>query len=350
MLEYFISTHGARKGLADTALRTADSGYLTRRLVDVAQELIVREDDCGDGTRGLWLEDVAPDDAGKRTYLETRLVRPGAGRGRHARRRHGARGRHRCSATTSSTPLRDDPEVDRVRVRSVLTCEAELRRLRALLRPSLATGKHDRARRGGRRHRRPVHRRARHPAHHADVPHRRHRRRGHRRRSAPRRRAVRGPQPQGQGHPRPHSGVVRIGEDEGRGRTSRSSATTATRTRYIVPRRSPPRGRRRPGGRGRRRARRGPPGPEGAARDQGRPRDPAVPRRRGPEGVPRPGRVDPRQAHRAHRPPDDRAGSRCRSPATPTSCPASGSTPGSTPTTNRARRRRASARPRAGPS
>ena len=47
VLEYFISTHGARKGLADTALRTADSGYLTRRLVDVAQELIVREDDCG---------------------------------------------------------------------------------------------------------------------------------------------------------------------------------------------------------------------------------------------------------------------------------------------------------------
>ena len=46
-LEYFISTHGARKGLADTALRTADAGYLTRRLVDVAQDLIINEDDCG---------------------------------------------------------------------------------------------------------------------------------------------------------------------------------------------------------------------------------------------------------------------------------------------------------------
>lgn len=46
-LEYFISSHGARKGLADTALRTADSGYLTRRLVDVSQDLIIREDDCG---------------------------------------------------------------------------------------------------------------------------------------------------------------------------------------------------------------------------------------------------------------------------------------------------------------
>ena len=47
VLEYFIATHGARKGLADTALRTADSGYLTRRLVDVSQDVIVREEDCG---------------------------------------------------------------------------------------------------------------------------------------------------------------------------------------------------------------------------------------------------------------------------------------------------------------
>src|SRR5438477_12275581 len=47
VVEYFISTHGARKGLADTALRTADSGYLTRRLEDVAQDVIVREEDCG---------------------------------------------------------------------------------------------------------------------------------------------------------------------------------------------------------------------------------------------------------------------------------------------------------------
>jgi DNA-directed RNA polymerase subunit beta' len=47
VLEYFISTHGARKGLADTALKTADAGYLTRRLVDVAQDVIISEDDCG---------------------------------------------------------------------------------------------------------------------------------------------------------------------------------------------------------------------------------------------------------------------------------------------------------------
>src|SRR3989449_5081269 len=47
VLEYFISTHGARKGLADTALKTADSGYLTRKLVDAAQDVIINEEDCG---------------------------------------------------------------------------------------------------------------------------------------------------------------------------------------------------------------------------------------------------------------------------------------------------------------
>jgi DNA-directed RNA polymerase subunit beta' len=62
VLEYFISTHGTRKGLADTALRTADSGYLTRRLVDVAQDVIVREEDCGT-TNGIWLRDITPERA-----------------------------------------------------------------------------------------------------------------------------------------------------------------------------------------------------------------------------------------------------------------------------------------------
>ena len=57
VLEYFISARGARKGLADTALRTADSGYLTRRLVDVSQDVIIREEDCG-ATKGIWVEDI----------------------------------------------------------------------------------------------------------------------------------------------------------------------------------------------------------------------------------------------------------------------------------------------------
>jgi len=139
VLEYFISTHGARKGLADTALRTADSGYLTRRLVDVAQELIVREEDCGT-TRGIWIEGVVPDTAGRRSYLETR-----------------AYGRILVEAVTlsdkSKVPvgtllsdevveqLRDDDAVDRIRVRSVLTCEAAHGVCAACYGQSLATGK-----------------------------------------------------------------------------------------------------------------------------------------------------------------------------------------------------------------
>lgn len=63
VLEYFISTHGARKGLADTALRTADSGYLTRRLVDVSQDVIIREEDCGT-ERGLKLRIASKDETG----------------------------------------------------------------------------------------------------------------------------------------------------------------------------------------------------------------------------------------------------------------------------------------------
>ncbi|MHB8515197.1 MAG: DNA-directed RNA polymerase subunit beta' [Dehalococcoidia bacterium] len=70
VLEYFISTHGARKGLADTALRTADSGYLTRRLIDVAQDVIILEDDCG--TRmGVWLDQP---DAGMLESFSERIM------------------------------------------------------------------------------------------------------------------------------------------------------------------------------------------------------------------------------------------------------------------------------------
>jgi DNA-directed RNA polymerase subunit beta' len=138
VLEYFISTHGARKGLADTALRTADSGYLTRRLHDVAQELIIREDDCG-STRGRWLEYVGPDTEGKRAYLETSLL-----------------GRLLAEAVTLGNgtelprntdvnqevmeTLRDDPSVTRVRVRTVLACDAEYGVCANCYGRSLATG------------------------------------------------------------------------------------------------------------------------------------------------------------------------------------------------------------------
>src|SRR2546426_3095016 len=69
VLEYFISTHGTRKGLADTALRTADSGYLTRRLVDVAQDVIVREEDCGT-TNGIWVYGINPERAKSEPIFE----------------------------------------------------------------------------------------------------------------------------------------------------------------------------------------------------------------------------------------------------------------------------------------
>ena len=93
-LEYFIATPGARKGLVDTALRTADSGYLTRRLVDVAQELIVREVDCGT-TLGIWVENVEPDTAEHAGPTS----RPSCSAGRCSRdvtlsRRHGAAAQH----------------------------------------------------------------------------------------------------------------------------------------------------------------------------------------------------------------------------------------------------------------
>ncbi len=139
VLEYFISTHGARKGLADTALRTADSGYLTRRLVDVAQELIVREEDCGT-SRGIWLEEVVPDSPGRRSYLETRaygrlLVEPVALADGTV-----------IEAQTLLTDelvdqLRNDPVVERIRTRSVLTCEAPHGVCAACYGQSLATGR-----------------------------------------------------------------------------------------------------------------------------------------------------------------------------------------------------------------
>ncbi|MFQ6122302.1 MAG: DNA-directed RNA polymerase subunit beta', partial [Dehalococcoidales bacterium] len=71
VLEYFISTHGARKGLADTALRTSDSGYLTRRLIDVAQDVIIFEEDCGT-TAGIWISE--PQEKGILPSLAERII------------------------------------------------------------------------------------------------------------------------------------------------------------------------------------------------------------------------------------------------------------------------------------
>ena len=138
VLEYFISTHGARKGLADTALRTADSGYLTRRLVDVAQELIIRIDDCGT-SRGIWLEGMVPDEASRRSYLETRAY------GRVLAEDVNLAGGVIAAGTMLDDDMvariRDDENVDRVRVRSVLTCESEHGVCVTCYGQSLATGR-----------------------------------------------------------------------------------------------------------------------------------------------------------------------------------------------------------------
>ena len=126
MLEYFISTPGARKGLVDTALRTADSGYLTRRLVDVAQELIINEEDPFERSGpvlGLWLEDIGPDTADKRTYLETRLFSRCLAQ--DVELTDGVMEAGRLIGDEEMVILRDDPKVTRVQVLSPLTDNSE---------------------------------------------------------------------------------------------------------------------------------------------------------------------------------------------------------------------------------
>lgn len=123
VLEYFISSHGARKGLADTALRTADSGYLTRRLVDVAQDIIVREHDCGT-TEGIEIEDIK-DGNQIIEKLHERLI------GRYALHDivNPSTGELIVDNDTLITPdIADkiiDAGIDKVEVRSVLECKTK---------------------------------------------------------------------------------------------------------------------------------------------------------------------------------------------------------------------------------
>ncbi len=138
-LEYFIATPGARKGLVDTALRTADSGYLTRRLVDVAQELIIREPDCGSNL-GLWIENVEPDTANRRNHLETKLFGRALSQDVVLADKT-VYPRNMIVGDIEMAALRDDPKVNRVRVRSVVTCDAELGICALCYGRSLATGK-----------------------------------------------------------------------------------------------------------------------------------------------------------------------------------------------------------------
>ncbi len=141
VLEYFISTHGARKGLADTALRTADSGYLTRRLVDVAQEVIIREEDCGTDRSVPARVNVARPDGTvvRHQNVDTSLF------GRVLAEDVKVGGK---KIATAGTELTDelaneviDSGVEEVRIRSVITCEAEVGVCAACYGRSLASGR-----------------------------------------------------------------------------------------------------------------------------------------------------------------------------------------------------------------
>ena len=141
VLEYFISTHGARKGLADTALRTADSGYLTRRLCDVAQDVIIREEDCGTD-RGLTLKIAAKDATGtlvRDDHVETSLF------GRNLAEDVSAGGKVILTAGTDLGDRNIDTlvaaGVEEVKVRSVLTCDSKVGQCAMCYGRSMAAGK-----------------------------------------------------------------------------------------------------------------------------------------------------------------------------------------------------------------
>ncbi|GGJ75239.1 DNA-directed RNA polymerase subunit beta' [Anoxybacillus voinovskiensis] len=138
VLEYFISTHGARKGLADTALKTADSGYLTRRLVDVAQDVIVREDDCGTD-RGMLVRALT-DGTEVIVKLEERLV------GRYARKtiKHPETGeiivRENEMITEDTANAIIKAGIDKVWIRSAFTCNTRHGVCKKCYGRNLATG------------------------------------------------------------------------------------------------------------------------------------------------------------------------------------------------------------------
>jgi DNA-directed RNA polymerase subunit beta' len=164
-LEYFLSTHGARKGLADTALRTADAGYLTRRLVDVAQDVIITEIDCGTRS-GIWITEAEAKAIGE-TFVERIAGRFLAGD--ISDPETGAVLLHKddlLNEAALATVQRHG--VKQAFVRSALSCEVW--HLRHVLRRRPGAWRRDSAWRGGRHHCRPVDRRAGHAADAAHLP------------------------------------------------------------------------------------------------------------------------------------------------------------------------------------
>ena len=141
VLEYFISTHGARKGLADTALRTADSGYLTRRLVDVSQDVIIREEDCGT-ERGVTMrigsvnaDGVLVKDAHVETSVYARTLAADVEKDGTIVLRAGA------DLGDVNIGALIEAGVEQIKVRCVLTCDSKVGTCASCYGRSLATGK-----------------------------------------------------------------------------------------------------------------------------------------------------------------------------------------------------------------
>src|SRR5690606_19602466 len=138
-LEYFISTHGARKGLADTALKTADAGYLTRRLVDVAQDLVISEDDCGT-LRGLKVTALKDHEDAVERLTEHRL-----GRGTVHDIYGPITDELICPANSEITDeiakKIEETSIEEVEIRSLLTCESRVGGCAKCYGRNLATGK-----------------------------------------------------------------------------------------------------------------------------------------------------------------------------------------------------------------
>ena len=345
VLEYFISTHGARKGLADTALRTADSGYLTRRLVDVSQDVIVREDDCGteDSIELNLILDGSPNKsvAGRVAAVDV-----------HKPIKDGKPGKTVIVAKneeiTMSQLRRLVEEFARVRGGGhdpgSLGAEVpqRVRDLPALLRHVPRHGRDGRDRRRGGHHRRAVDRRAGHAADDAHLPHGWRGRIRHHARPATSRRDLRGPQSEGRRNARGRrrqGGHRRLRpDDQGhdhadcprRGRRAPEPAGAHLPPADAAPRHEGP------ARRARRCAERGLAQPRRAAPAQGCDSDRAVSRRRGAEGVQVAGRRDPRQAHRAHRSADAEEGAGRDATATRSSFPVSSSTASSSSARTRA--------------
>ncbi|SES11599.1 DNA-directed RNA polymerase subunit beta' [Salisediminibacterium halotolerans] len=138
VLEYFISTHGARKGLADTALKTADSGYLTRRLVDVAQDVIVREDDCGTD-RGLDVQAIKEGNEVIESLFDRLVGRTAFQKIYHPETGELLVDRNEQIGDEMAKTI-EDAGIEEVRIRSVFTCDTEHGACKKCYGRNLATG------------------------------------------------------------------------------------------------------------------------------------------------------------------------------------------------------------------